>query len=94
MKSKDSVNEYHRKKYASIKVGDPLSRAQLMVANLLVQGLTNKEIANQLFVTEKTVKFHTTFIFKKTGCKNRGDFIANYWRVKNQQLESKMTEIS
>ena len=39
-----------------------LSNREAEVAELVTKGLSNKEVANQLFVTEKTVKFHLTII--------------------------------
>ena len=41
-----------------------LSNREAEVAELVSKGLSNKEVANQLFVTEKTVKFHLTNIYK------------------------------
>jgi DNA-binding NarL/FixJ family response regulator len=54
---------------------DVLSRREREVANLVAKGLSNKEVANQLFVTEKTVKFHLTNIFKALGYKSRAQLI-------------------
>ena len=42
-----------------------LSNRESEVAELVSKGLSNKEVANQLFVTEKTVKFHLTNIYKR-----------------------------
>lgn len=55
-----------------------LSRAENAVADYLKQGLKNKEIADKLCVTEKTVKFHLTSIYAKTGAKNRTDFVIKF----------------
>ena len=52
-----------------------LTKKEQAVANLLVQGLTNKEMSIQLGVTEKTVKCHLTNIYKKSNVKNRTMFI-------------------
>ena len=38
---------------------------------LLVNGITNREIAGQLFVSENTVKFHLKNIYSKLGVSNR-----------------------
>ena len=44
-------------------------------ADLVSRGLSNKEIANQLFITEKIVKFHLTSIYKKLNVKSRAQLI-------------------
>ena len=52
-----------------------LSNRESEVAELVTKGLSNKEVANQLFVTEKTVKFHLTNIYKKMSVKSRAQLI-------------------
>lgn len=53
-----------------------LSNAETQVAEYLKHGLSNKEIAEKLFVCEKTIKFHLTNIYKKQGVNSRMEFIA------------------
>lgn len=50
---------------------DHLSERELEVLGLLVDGLTNKEIALRLVVSERTVKFHVASILAKLGVPNR-----------------------
>ena len=45
------------------------------IADLVSRGLSNKEVANQFFIMEKTVKFHLTNIYKKMGVKSRAQLI-------------------
>ena len=52
-----------------------LSHREAEVAELVSKGLSNKEVASQLFVTEKTVKFHLTNIYKKMSVKSRAQLI-------------------
>ena len=52
-----------------------LSNRETEVAELVSKGLSNKEVANQLFVTEKTVKFHLTNIYKKMNVRSRAQLI-------------------
>ena len=52
-----------------------LSHREAEVAELVTKGLSNKEVASQLFVTEKTVKFHLTNIYKKMSVKSRAQLI-------------------
>lgn len=49
----------------------PLTPRQQQVLRLLVEGISNKEIATQLDLAEATVKMHVTAIFKTLGVTNR-----------------------
>ena len=48
-----------------------LSERELGVIKAVAAGLPNKTISQQLWITEHTVKFHLTNIFRKTGTSNR-----------------------
>ena len=48
-----------------------LSRAELAVARLVATGLTNKEVANELYVSVKTVEYHLRNIYIKLGISSR-----------------------
>ena len=50
---------------------DDLSERENKVAHLVAQGLSNKEVAKRLDITERTIKAHLTAIFKKTTAKDR-----------------------
>lgn len=52
-----------------------LSNRESEVAALVATGLSNKEVADRLFVTEKTVKFHLTNIYKKMNIRSRTQLI-------------------
>ncbi|WP_410641038.1 helix-turn-helix transcriptional regulator [Amycolatopsis sp. lyj-346] len=52
---------------------DDLSPAELRVIGLIQQGLTNRQIAGTLQISEKTVESHLTRLFAKTGCRSRLD---------------------
>ena len=58
-----------------ILIQNGLSNREAEVAELVTKGLSNREVANQLFVTEKTVKFHLTNIYKKMSVKSRAQLI-------------------
>jgi DNA-binding NarL/FixJ family response regulator len=50
---------------------DALTAAQLRVARLAADGLGNREIAETLFVTEKTVEGHLAQAYRKLGIASR-----------------------
>ncbi|MBJ7551726.1 response regulator transcription factor [Marinomonas ostreistagni] len=50
---------------------DLLSDRELSVADLVAKGMSNKEIARRLEVTERTVKAHLTTVYKKLSIKDR-----------------------
>lgn len=56
-------------------VAKKLSNREVEVVHEVIKGLSNKEVANGLFVTEKTVKFHMTNIMKKMKLKSRAEVI-------------------
>jgi two-component system, NarL family, response regulator DevR len=55
-----------------------LSRREQQLLTLLCAGLTNKEIANQLHLSEHTVKNHVHRILRKTGTTDRVELIDLY----------------
>jgi DNA-binding NarL/FixJ family response regulator len=54
----------------------PLSVREREVAGLIAQGLTNRDIAERLFITEKTVAHHVEAIFNKLGFDSRSQVAA------------------
>jgi DNA-binding NarL/FixJ family response regulator len=54
----------------------PFSRREHQVLGLAAQGLTNKEIAYRLGISERTVQFHMNSIFNKTGTASRTEAVA------------------
>ncbi len=53
-----------------------LSAREREVLGLLAQGLTTKEIARTLGITERTVKFHIAALFNKLGATTRAQAVA------------------
>ncbi|MCC2618221.1 LuxR C-terminal-related transcriptional regulator [Aestuariibacter halophilus] len=59
---------------------DALSKREWQVANKVSEGLSNRSIADQLFISERTVKFHCTNIFRKLAVSNRKMLITLFAR--------------
>ena len=53
-----------------------LSPRELGVLRLVAAGLSNRQIASALKISERTVKFHVTAIFNKLGAENRARAVA------------------
>jgi DNA-binding NarL/FixJ family response regulator len=52
-------------------VSSLLTRRELAVAKLAMQGLPNKLIAKKLFIEEGTAKLHLHHIYQKLNCSGR-----------------------
>jgi DNA-binding NarL/FixJ family response regulator len=48
-----------------------LTKRELTIVKAVARGLSNQAIAKELWVTEQTVKFHLTNIYRKLGISNR-----------------------
>ena len=55
-----------------------LTERELEVVDLLCQGLSNAAIAQQLWLTEKTVKNHLNHIFAKLGVRSRTEAVVRW----------------
>ncbi|HEY5729062.1 MAG TPA: LuxR C-terminal-related transcriptional regulator [Anaerolineales bacterium] len=55
---------------------DPLSEQELRVLSLIVAGKTNREIADELFISVGTAKWHVHNILQKLGVNNRSQATA------------------
>ncbi len=53
----------------------PITKRELQVLTLIKKGLTNEQIGTQLFITERTVKFHITAILSKLNATNRTEAV-------------------
>lgn len=60
-----------------------LTRRQLEVAGLVAEGLTNKEIASRLFISERTAEGHVDQICNKLGFNSRVQIAA--WLIRREE---------
>lgn len=76
------VNEYKRMKSGSDDPRNLLTEREIEVLKLLSKGMLNKEIAKELFISEKTVKNHISSIFRKLNVQDRTQ--AAVYAIKNK----------
>lgn len=55
---------------------EQLTDREREVLDLLAKGFRNKEIAERLFISERTVKFHVGIIFQKLAVSNRAEAVS------------------
>lgn len=66
-----------------------ISNREKQIINLLTSGLTQKEIAEQLFISNRTVESHIKNLTTKIGAKNSVHLVSIYSEYKNGNRESK-----
>ena len=54
------------------RIAQQLSERELKILELIAEGMTNREIGEQLYLSEKTVKHHVSDILSKLGLTRRG----------------------
>ena len=63
-----------------------LTGQELAVARLVAVGMSNRQVASELFVSIKTVQFHLTHIYAKVGVGSRAELAAHF-------RDSELTEV-
>jgi DNA-binding NarL/FixJ family response regulator len=60
---------------------DDLTQREITLLELMVKGLSNKEIAQALSLSENTVKYHVKHILQKLGAQNRTEAAVQALRI-------------
>ncbi|HET9906855.1 MAG TPA: helix-turn-helix transcriptional regulator [Anaerolineales bacterium] len=58
-----------------------LTHRELEILQLVLEGKTNKAIAQEFYISEKTVEFHLDNIYSKIGARTR--LMAGIWAFQN-----------
>ena len=82
------VNAIGRDSIASADPVETLSRREREVYELVCEGLSNREIARRLFISEATVKAHVHHVFDKLGIRSRTALAMNAARDRWRQAAS------
>jgi DNA-binding CsgD family transcriptional regulator len=56
-----------------------MSQRERQIANALLKNLTNKEIANELNISERTVKFHVSNLLSKFKVQRRSELLVLWY---------------
>jgi DNA-binding NarL/FixJ family response regulator len=70
-----AASEQRTKAAVPVELPDDLSPREAEVLKLLAAGLSNSEIAAELFISEHTVKTHINHVFAKTSSRDRAQAI-------------------
>lgn len=79
---KASVREQGRRELAE-DVSTRLTRRERQIALLVADGMSNKQIADDLQLSEGTVKLHLHSVFRKLGAAKRADVIGIVARIRD-----------
>lgn len=64
----------------------PLSKREMDVLRLISEGKSNKEIADDLFLSESTIKTHVSSILRKLNLKSRSEAMAYFYKEEHVSL--------
>ena len=62
---------------------EQMTNREIELLKLLAEGLSNQQIADQLCITVRTVKFHTNKIYIKLMVRSRAEAIASIWKQRS-----------
>ena len=73
---------------------DQLSERELEVFRLMARGLSNGEIAQELYISETTVKTHVTHILQKLGLRDRVQAVVLAYQTGVFEAEARRTDVA
>lgn len=77
----DAALQPRSERTADAELVEPLTARELEVLRLLSAGMTNKEIASRLGITEHTIKFHVNAILGKLDAETRTEAVVHAARL-------------
>lgn len=70
---------------ATVKLPNDLTKREYEILGLVASGRTNKEVADALFISVKTVETHKTNVLQKLGLRNTAELIK--YAIKNKLID-------
>lgn len=71
---------------SEFRINHRLNKRQREVLQLLLQGLTNKEIGERLFISPNTVKYHIRNIYRSFNVTSRPELFAKISGIRNSKM--------
>lgn len=84
--SEDSKEGYYLNKEHKYRRSNILTKREREVFEILVQDQTTKEIAEQLYISEKTVRNHISNVIQKLGVNGRAQAVIELVRMGELKL--------
>jgi DNA-binding NarL/FixJ family response regulator len=86
--STESIEDYLRTDSEKLKLFQTLTRREREVSDLIVDGLSSRQIADKLSISERTVETHRSHIRKKLGAKTTALMVRRYIRERDETGEA------
>jgi DNA-binding NarL/FixJ family response regulator len=80
----DSILSSTQGRHLRAEAPSDLSKRETEVLNCLLENLANKEVADRLNISERTVKFHVSNLLSKFGVRRRADLILLCYQRRNE----------
>ena len=80
----DSILSSTQGRHLRAEAPSDLSKRETEVLNGLLENLANKEVADRLNISERTVKFHVSNLLAKFGVRRRADLILLCYQRRNE----------
>ena len=75
---------YFQQQPPSMELADPLSKREIEVLQCLIDGLSYRDIADKLFLSVHTVRFHLHNIYDKLHVSSRAEAVAKATKVSSR----------
>ncbi|HLV10531.1 MAG TPA: response regulator transcription factor [Halanaerobiales bacterium] len=79
------ISEEALKSFREAKMDNQLTLRENEILELIANGLSNKEIASQLYISEGTVRNNVSIILDKLELRDRTQLAIYYWQLKTEE---------